>query len=57
MSRRIILTDRECEYLIDGLIALQGVTTLDYQVIKVGKQVYQDIIDKLSVDKELEAKQ
>lgn len=51
MSKRVTLTNREISYIIAGLKVLQAQCNLDYQVIKAGKAVYQDIIDKLDTKK------
>lgn len=51
MGKRVTLTDREVEYIVEGLKNLKNAITLDYQVIKTGQQVYQDIIDKLAPTK------
>ena len=48
MSKRITLSERECEYIVEGLLALKNETGLSYSVIKVGQKVYQDIIDKIN---------
>lgn len=47
MSNRISLTDREIDYIIEGLTTLKNQTNLDYSVIRTGQQVYHDIINKL----------
>lgn len=48
MSRRITFTDREIWHLKEAIKAVQGQTTLDYQVVKAGRQALQDILDKFT---------
>ena len=48
MSKRITLSERECEYIMQALLALKNETGLSYSVVKVGQIVYQDIIDKIN---------
>lgn len=46
MSKRITFTDREIWHIVEALKAVKNQTSFDYQVIKAGKTVIQDIIDK-----------
>ena len=48
MSKRVTLTDFEIEQIIEGLTALKHQTPLNYQVIKVGRRFYEQLICKLS---------
>lgn len=49
MSKRITLTNFEIEQLICGLKALRNATNLDYEVVKVGKRFYTELIKKLEL--------
>lgn len=47
MSKRIILTDFEIEQIICSLIAHKDESGMSYQVIKVGRHFYDQLIAKL----------
>lgn len=51
MSKRITLTDREIEYIIQGLRFIQKESLPSFPVVIAGKQVLEDIINKLSPTK------
>jgi hypothetical protein len=48
MSKRVTLNIREIEYIVSALKDLQNPGLVDYEVVKTGRRVYQDIIDKLT---------
>lgn len=47
MSKRVTLTDFEMEQIIRGLQELRDQTFMSYEVVRVGKAVYNDLIAKL----------
>lgn len=58
MSKRVTLTDREIWHIVEALKDVQVQTTIDWQVVKAGKQALQDIIDKLQpIDHPIEVKE
>lgn len=48
MGKRITLSDFEIEQIVKALEAHQNATTLDYEVIAVGKRWYSALIYKLT---------
>lgn len=50
MSTRVTLTDFEIEQLVKGLESLSNQTSLDYEVITVGKRFYKNLIFKLRTE-------
>lgn len=49
MSKRITLTDFEIEQIAESLKSHRDATNLDYQVIKVGKVFYNELLKKFKV--------
>lgn len=51
MSKRVTLTDFEIEQIINGLEELKGAAAVQYEVVRVGKRFYDQIIAKLQPPK------
>lgn len=47
MSKRITLTDFEIEQIVKSLESNRDATTIDYEVVNVGKRFYNELINKL----------
>lgn len=47
MSKRVTLTDFEIEQIVSGLRVLCNETALVYEVARVGKRFYNELISKL----------